>query len=33
LGTNIRNVIDKNALDHVFSVSVRYFIDYNSFKK
>ena len=33
LGTNIRNVIDKEALNHVFSVSVRYFIDYNSLKK
>jgi hypothetical protein len=33
LGTNIRNVIDKDALNHVFSVSVRYFIDYNSLKK
>ena len=33
LGSNLRNVIDKEALNHVFSVSVRYFIDYNSFKK
>ncbi len=33
LGTNIRNVIDKDALNHVFSISVRYFIDYNSLKK
>lgn len=33
LGANIRNVIDKDALNHVFSISVRYFIDYNSLKK
>lgn len=33
LGSNLRNVIDKEALNHVFSVSVRYFIDYNSLKK
>ncbi len=33
LGTNISNVIDKDILNHIFSISVRYFIDYNSLKK
>lgn len=33
LGTNLRNVVDKDALNHVFSMSIRYFIDYNSLKK
>ena len=33
LGSNFEKVIDKNNLNHVFSISVRYFIDYNSLKK
>jgi hypothetical protein len=33
LGNNFQKVIDKNNLNHVFSISVRYFIDYNSLKK
>ena len=33
LGSNFQKVIDKNNLNHVFSISVRYFIDYNSLKK
>lgn len=30
--TNIKNLINSNNLTHVFSVSIRYFIDYNSFR-
>ncbi len=30
--SNFRDAIDNQNLSHVFSVSVRYFIDYNSFK-
>ena len=30
---NIKNVTDFDNLNHVFSVSIRYHIDYNSFKK
>lgn len=33
LGSNLRKAIDKQNLDHVFSISIRYFIDYNSLKK
>nr|WP_314864547.1 DUF5916 domain-containing protein [uncultured Flavobacterium sp.] len=33
LGSNFQKVIDQNNLNHVFSISVRYFIDYNSLKK
>jgi hypothetical protein len=33
LGSNFQKVIDKDNLNHVFSISVRYFIDYNSLKK
>jgi hypothetical protein len=33
LGNNLRKAIDKQNLDHVFSISIRYFIDYNSLKK
>jgi hypothetical protein len=33
LGSNIRKAIDNQNLDHIFSISVRYFIDYNSLKK
>lgn len=32
ISSNLRKVIDKNNLDNVFSISVRYFIDYNSLK-
>jgi hypothetical protein len=32
IGSNLRKVIDKNNLDNVFSISVRYFIDYNTLK-
>jgi hypothetical protein len=31
--TNLKNAIDNNNLNHIFSISVRYFIDYNSLKK
>lgn len=31
--SNIRNLINNRNLDHIFSVSIRYFIDYNSLKK
>jgi hypothetical protein len=31
--SNFKRVVNKNSLDNVFSISVRYFIDYNSFKK
>lgn len=30
---NFRNAIDNENLNHIFSISVRYFIDYNSLKK
>jgi hypothetical protein len=33
LGSNFQKVIDKDNLNHIFSISVRYFIDYNSLKK
>ena len=33
ISSNLRKVIDKNNLDNVFSISVRYFIDYNSLKR
>jgi len=32
-GSNLRNLINKQNLDHIFSISIRYFIDYNSLKK
>ena len=31
-GSNIKNVINHSNLDHILSVSIRYFIDYNSLK-
>lgn len=31
--TNFKDAIDNNNLNHIFSVSLRYFIDYNSLKK
>jgi hypothetical protein len=31
-GTNLNKAIDNRFLNHVFSISVRYFIDYNSLK-
>lgn len=31
-GSNFNKAIDNNFLNHVFSISVRYFIDYNSLK-
>jgi hypothetical protein len=31
-GNNIRNLINNDALKHIFSISVKYFIDYNSVK-
>ena len=30
--TNIKNLVNHQNLDHIFSISVRYFIDYNSAK-
>ena len=33
LGTNLKKVMDRQYLNHIFSISMRYFIDYNSFKK
>ena len=33
LGTNLKKVMDRHYLNHIFSISMRYFIDYNSFKK
>ncbi|MEN9928965.1 MAG: hypothetical protein RLZZ231_886, partial [Bacteroidota bacterium] len=32
-GSNIKNVINHNNLNHILSISIRYFIDYNSLKK
>lgn len=32
-GSNIKNVINHDNLNHILSISVRYFIDYNSLKK
>ncbi|MEP7094170.1 MAG: DUF5916 domain-containing protein [Flavobacterium sp.] len=31
-GNNVRNLINNDALKHVFSISVKYFIDYNDVK-
>lgn len=31
-GKNVTNLLNNDALNHVFSISVRYFIDYNSIK-
>lgn len=33
IATNFKNVINHENLDHVLSVSIRYFIDYNSLKR
>ena len=30
--TSIKNLLNNDALSHVFSISVRYFIDYNQVK-
>lgn len=32
-GSNVRNLVNNKNLDHIFSISIRYFIDYNSLKK
>lgn len=32
-GSNINGLVNNKNLDHIFSISVRYFIDYNSLKK
>lgn len=32
-GSNINNLVNNQNLDHIFSISIRYFIDYNSLKK
>jgi Domain of unknown function (DUF5916)/Carbohydrate family 9 binding domain-like len=32
-GSNIKNLINNQNLDHIFSISIRYFIDYNSLKR
>jgi hypothetical protein len=32
LGQNITDLLNNSALNHTFSISVRYFIDYNSVK-
>ncbi|MBL7887635.1 MAG: hydrolase [Flavobacterium sp.] len=32
-GSNINNLINNKNLDHIFSISIRYFIDYNSLKR
>ena len=32
IGTNFRSSLNHENLDHTFSISVRYFIDYNSVK-
>jgi hypothetical protein len=32
-GYNVKNLINNKNLDHIFSISIRYFIDYNSLKK
>ncbi len=32
-GENVTNLLNNDALNHVFSISIRYFIDYNSLKK
>jgi hypothetical protein len=31
-GSNLKKVINHENLDHVLSISIRYFIDYNSLK-
>jgi hypothetical protein len=31
-GKNVANLLNNEALSHTFSISVRYFIDYNSLK-
>jgi len=31
-GKNVTNLLNNDALNHIFSISVRYFIDYNSLK-
>ena len=31
-GKNVTNLLNNDALNHIFSISVRYFIDYNSIK-
>ncbi|HSN49083.1 MAG TPA: DUF5916 domain-containing protein, partial [Flavobacterium sp.] len=31
-GKNVTNLINNDALNHIFSISIRYFIDYNSIK-
>lgn len=33
ISKNFRNVVNQDNLDHVLSVSIRYFIDYNSLKR
>ncbi len=33
LGSNLSDAFNNNNLNHIFSISVRYFIDYNSLKK
>lgn len=32
-GSNINNLVNNKNLDHIFSISIRYFIDYNSLKR
>ena len=31
-GNNVRNLVNNDALKHIFSISVKYFIDYNGVK-
>lgn len=31
-GNNVRNLVNNDALKHIFSISVKYFIDYNGIK-
>jgi hypothetical protein len=32
-GSNIRNLLNNESLNHIFSISIRYFIDYNSLRR